>query len=408
MSRLSLLCFLGLVLFWTSGSGALAMNATQPEKRVALVVGNSAYTYTTPLKNPVNDADKIAKVLESLGFEVVLGLDLTHSETSNTVRKFAKRLNGVETALFFYAGHGLQVNGVNYLIPVDARLGGEEDLEFESMRLERVIELMERVPRNLIFLDACRNNPLARSLARSMGTRSVSIGRGLAKMEVRAEAMISFATEPGQVALDGAGRHSPFTDALLKHIVTPDLDIAFLMRRVRKDVKETTQQKQIPWHNSSLTDPFVFNETKNGTAHATGAAPANILLPPRIDNQAIEIAYWNSISNSNNAAAFQAYLSQFPKGVFAKLAKLKLEEITKRDDQLKPRRTIKDGSNKKVCKAGFLKDNKGNCIPVTARKRQATQRKSTTSRRRDTTKKKKKADWECRAIWGNRADRYCD
>lgn len=407
MSRTFRLCVLVAVLCCTASISVDAMNSEQQGKRVALVIGNSTYANAPPLRNPVNDAREIAKALTSFGFEVVLGTDLAHRDVAKTVRSFAKTLKNAETALFFYAGHGLQVNGVNYLIPVDARLGGEEDLEFEALRLERIIELMERVPRNLIFLDACRDNPLTRSLARSMGTRSVSIGRGLAKMDVRAEAMISFATEPGQVALDGTGSHSPFTAALLKHIATPNLDIAFLMRRVRKDVKEATQQRQIPWHNSSLTAPFTFYETATET---TGTVPPPVPPAQRIDDQAVEIAYWNSIATGNNAAAFEAYLKRFPNGVFAKLAKLKLEEIAKKDELPRKRAARKEQTDNKICPSGTVRDKSGNCIPARSGKRQTRQRKAVPVVKRKETKKNEKSEdnWRCQAIWGRKADAHCN
>ena len=417
MSRLFLLCLLGIVFFWANTTSVFAMNAAQPGQRVALVIGNSAYAYTVPLKNPVNDAEDISRALESLGFEVVVGTDLSHNDLTKTVRRFAKRIKGAETVLFFYAGHGLQVNGVNYLIPIDARLAEEEDLEFEAIRLERIVELMERVPRtSLIFLDACRDNPLSRSLARSMGTRSVGIGRGLARIEARVGTMISFATEPGQVALDGRGRHSPFTGALLTHIATPDLDIALMMRKVRQDVILATQSKQVPWEHSSLTAPFLFNShpaNAAGAAGATGALPEGAAGEPRTvpplkgsSSENVEVAYWNSISTSDNSAAFKAYLNRFPKGVFVELAKLKLEELDKK--KLQPsKRTIKTNNpGKTPCKSGFKRDGNGNCAKIAQRKKRVIQNKKKTSRARDA-KKKDDDDWACRAVWGRQAWHQC-
>lgn len=228
-------------------------------RRVALVIGNSAYEYATPLANPKNDANALAAALERLGFEVVKGVDLKRSEFERTVRDFARTVRGADAALLFYAGHGLQVNGRNYLAPIDAKLSDEVDLEFEALRLETVLSQMEReVKTNLVFLDACRDNPLARNLARSMGTRSASVGRGLARVDSGIGTLIAFATEPGNVALDGDGNNSPFTSALLKHIETPGLDIAQMMRRVRRDVMKLTAERQVPWNNSSLTGDFYF------------------------------------------------------------------------------------------------------------------------------------------------------
>lgn len=228
-------------------------------KRVALVIGNAAYEHATRLDNPKNDANALAAVLERLNFEVVKGIDLNQSQFEQTIRKFARTVRGADVALLFYAGHGLQVNGRNYLAPVDARLSDEADLDFETLPLRTILKQMEReVKTNLVFLDACRDNPLARNLARSMGTRSASVGRGLARVDSGIGTLIAFATEPGNVALDGDGNNSPFTTALLKHIETPGLDIAQMMRRVRGDVMRSTAQRQVPWNNSSLTGDFYF------------------------------------------------------------------------------------------------------------------------------------------------------
>lgn len=228
-------------------------------RRVALVIGNSAYEHASPLANPKNDANALAAALERLDFEVVKGVDLKRSAFERTVRDFARAIRGADTALLFYAGHGLQVGGRNYLAPVDARLSDEADLDFETLPLTTILKQMEReVKTNLVFLDACRDNPLARNLARSMGTRSASVGRGLARVDSGIGTLIAFATEPGNVALDGKGNNSPFTQALLKHIETPGLDIAQMMRRVRSDVMRSTAQRQVPWNNSSLTGDFYF------------------------------------------------------------------------------------------------------------------------------------------------------
>lgn len=210
-------------------AGALAVTTVphaRAAKRVALVIGNSAYTHSTPLRNPSNDANAIAAVLKRLGFKVEKGVNVNRRELESKIRTFAKLARGADVALFFYAGHGLQVNGRNYLVPVDAKLPDEDDLEFETVRLETILTLMERERRtNLMFLDACRDNPLARNLARGMGTRSAAVGRGLAPVESGVGTLIAFATKPGSVALDGKGANSPFTRALLKHIETPGIEI---------------------------------------------------------------------------------------------------------------------------------------------------------------------------------------
>jgi hypothetical protein len=244
---------------------AAALLVSQPaaaQKRAALVVGNSAYTHSTPLANPANDAGDMADALKELGFEVVLGLDLDKRGFDLKVRDFARALADADTALFFYAGHGLQVAGRNYLVPVDAQLANERDLDFEAVGLDLVMKQMElerEGKTNIVFLDACRDNPLARNLARSMGTRSASIGRGLAQVQTGVGTFIAYSTQPGNVALDGAGRNSPFTAALAKGVKAPGRSLTGVMIEVRKEVLASTSGKQVPWDHSALTGDFYFH-----------------------------------------------------------------------------------------------------------------------------------------------------
>ena len=178
----------------------------QAEKRVALVIGNSSYEHVPVLANPSNDAGDMASVLKSLGFEVVEGTDLKQNEMRETVRRFGEALQGADVSLFFYAGHGMQVAGTNYLVPTDAKLAREGDLDFDAIRLDLVLAQMERETKtSIVLLDACRDNPMAQTLARSMGTRSANIGRGLARIESGVGTFIAFATQPGNVALGRAG-----------------------------------------------------------------------------------------------------------------------------------------------------------------------------------------------------------
>jgi uncharacterized caspase-like protein len=187
------------------------------QKRVALVIGNSAYQGTPALTNPRNDATAMVTALKKRGFQLIEGFDLDKAAFDRKVRDFADALSGAKVGLFFYAGHGLQVGGQNYLVPVDAKLSTAAALDWEMVRLDLVQRTMERETKtNLVFLDACRDNPLARNLARAMGTRSAEIGRGFAPVESGVGTLISFSTQPGNVALDGSGRNSPFTGALAK------------------------------------------------------------------------------------------------------------------------------------------------------------------------------------------------
>jgi len=231
-------------------------------KRVALVVGNSAYQHTVQLPNPRNDAEAIAARLTELGFAVTTSLDGAKADMEKAVRDFVRAMDGSEVALFFYAGHGMQVRGVNYLIPIDAKLEDGTALDFETINLDTVLGFMNEEDRvSIVLLDACRDNPLSRTFARSLGaTRSAFIGRGLAAPQAGSgETLIGFATAPGEVALDGEGSNSPFTTALLNNIGTQGLEIELMLKRVKQEVYDTTGRKQEPWHNSALRREFYFN-----------------------------------------------------------------------------------------------------------------------------------------------------
>jgi Caspase domain len=229
------------------------------QKRVALVIGNSAYKHTGELPNPRNDAVDMAAALARHGFQVIEGLDLNKTAFDRKVRDFAVALEGASAGVFFYAGHGISVGGHNYLVPIDAELTTSVALEFEMVRTEVVHRVMERqTTTNILFLDACRDNPLSRNLARSMGTRSMEIGKGLAAVEGGVGTLISFSTQPGNVASDGTGRNSPFAGALVKQLSTSNEDLGAILIAVRNDVMKDTDRRQIPWEHSALTGRFFF------------------------------------------------------------------------------------------------------------------------------------------------------
>ncbi len=231
------------------------------QKRVALVLGNSKYEHTSELANPKNDADAMAMKLEALGFTVIKGLDQSKSAMESSIRDFVRELPGADVALFFYAGHAIQVSGVNYLIPVNASLEDSTAIDFETINFSVILNFMNAPDRTSIaLLDACRNNPLARSFTRKLGkTRSSFVGRGLAApTSGEGQLLIGFATAPGEVALDGDGINSPFTTALLKHMATPGLEIELMLKRVKADVFNETDGSQSPWNNSALRKEFYF------------------------------------------------------------------------------------------------------------------------------------------------------
>jgi uncharacterized caspase-like protein len=302
-----------LILFaacWLAAGTALA------EKRVALVIGNSAYRNAPALANPRNDAEALAESLKRLNFEVIAGSDLDKAGMERLLRRFSDALERADVALAFYAGHGLQVHGRNYLVPIDAKLEKENDLRFDAVSLDDLQQLMETSQRiNILILDACRDNPLARNLARSMGTRSNGIGRGLGETKAGIGTLIVYATQPGNVALDGEGRNSPFTTALLKYIEAPGLEIRQVLTRVRNEVITTTRDKQVPWDSSSLRGDFYF-----------AAAPRAPGQPPPSSAE-FETLFWQSVKDSRNIADFKAYLERWPNGVFAPLARIRIAEL---------------------------------------------------------------------------------
>ena len=241
------------------GAAAPAGAVAPSGRRVALVVGNSDYRYAGKLANPTNDESDFAKTLRQLGFEVVAGSNLDRHGMDDAIREFGRKLEGADLALFFYAGHGLQVDGKNYLVPVDAKLERAGDLALDAVDISTVLAQMEGAKRvNLVFLDACRDNPLARSLSTTLGTRGIAVGTGLASVQSAIGTMIAYSTQPDNVALDGAGRNSPFTAALLKHIATPNVEIGTIMRRVRADVVAATHERQVPWDSSSLIGEVIL------------------------------------------------------------------------------------------------------------------------------------------------------
>ena len=255
-------------------------SAAHAAKRVALVIGNSAYKHAGELPNTRNDAGDMAAALRMHGFEVLDGIDLDKAALERKIRDFAAALVGADVGLFFYAGHGLQISGTNYLVPIDAQLRSASALDFEMVRLDLVQRTMEReAPTNILFLDACRDNPLAPNLARAMGTRSADIGRGLAPAESGVGTLISFSTQPGNVALDGTARNSPFAGALIRHLRSSGDDLSAILIAVRNDVMRETQRRQVPWEHSALTGRFYFIPSPPAVA-VTPPAAAEPPLPP--------------------------------------------------------------------------------------------------------------------------------
>ena len=242
------------------------------EKRVALVIGNSAYENVSRLPNPGNDAEAIAKALKRLGFEVTLKRDLTYGKLRRALGAFSSRAAGADLTLLYYAGHGIEVGGSNYLIPTDARLRHADDVDYEAMPLAVAMNALSRANRlKLVILDACRDNPFAANMSRTGATRS--IGRGLARVEPRgSDTLVAYAAKGGTTANDGDGKHSPYTSALLQHLETPNLDIRLLFGRVRDTVLSETGRKQEPFTYGSLGGTALYLKSAK-TASQSNQSP---------------------------------------------------------------------------------------------------------------------------------------
>jgi len=292
--------------------------------RVALVIGNSGYQHAPALSNPTNDAEGIAKSFVDLGFEVIKGIDLDKRAMERILQRFARALDQSKVGVFFYAGHGLQVSGRNYMVPIDARLDSSYSVDFELIRLDLVHRTMERATKtNILFVDACRDNPLVRNLARAMGTRSSRIGSGLATMEAGVGTLISFSTQPGNVALEGTGTNSPYAKALIKHFKSGRHNISDLLIRVRRDVMAETNRKQVPWEHTALTDQFYFRHQ-----------PTDQLgRQTRTANDQAEVVFWTSVKDTKDPALIRAYLGRYPKGIFASIAHILVNKMDKRSEK---------------------------------------------------------------------------
>ena len=302
--------------------------AAQAQDRVALVVGNSQYVGANGVPNAVNDAHIMARTLREIGFAVVDGVDLNRDSMERQIREFLRKSETARVALLFYAGHGLQVDGRNYLLPVNTKLEAPSDLGFETIGLDNILESLEGTSRtNIIILDACRNNPFAQSFATRFGAaRSVTVLSGLAGYSnLGTGTLIAFSTAPGAVALDGTGSNSPFTKALARHVGTPGLEVRQMLTRVRADVAAETRGRQIPWDNSSLL----------GEVYLAGTGrpePEHVNVPPAVPAPATDDLLWEAIKSSNVAAVFEEFVNKFPTSSHARDARERADELKKTAD----------------------------------------------------------------------------
>jgi formylglycine-generating enzyme required for sulfatase activity len=317
MKRILRVALAGAVLLLASGF------ARAEEKRVALVIGNGAYRNASVLRNPPHDSEAIGEALRRLGFLIIGGTDLDKPAMETQLRRFGEAAQEADIAVVFYSGHGMQVAGQNYLLPVSAKLDREKDLKYEAVKVEDVLGEANGAKRlRLVILDACRDNPFSEKLARSLGgTRSAAITRGFARVESSGtDTLIAYATREDSVAQDGNGENSPFTTALLKHIETPDLDVDFLFRRVRDEVRAMTNGAQEPAIYGSLGSEAIYLKR---SVTVTNAAPNQFA-----DAWQIELAFWISTEMLNTIGAYETYKRKFPAGHFIEIADLKIKELS--------------------------------------------------------------------------------
>jgi hypothetical protein len=324
-------------------------NQDRNPDRVALVIGNSKYVNVNVLANAANDARVMAQALRDIGFAVTDGFDLPRDGMERQIREFLRKSETARVRLFYYAGHGLQVDGRNYLVPVNTKLESASDLSFETIGLDTILESLDSTSRtNIIILDACRNNPFAQTLASRYGAgRSVTVAPGLAGYaSLGAGMLIAFSTAPGAVALDGSGANSPFTEALARHLRTPGLEVRQMLTRVRADVASGTSGKQIPWDNSALLgDVYLAGVGKMEIGTLDGGksgseksgsekpGPGKLPEPPKIAVVPLNAGpraddlLWGTIKDSSVAAVFDEFVNKFPASPHAREARGRADEL---------------------------------------------------------------------------------
>ena len=305
-------------------------------KRVALVLANSAYQNAPPLPNPVNDGALIAKMLKDAGFDVVDSrYDLPALETRRALRDFADAVRDADIAVVYYAGHGIEVDGANYLIPVDAKLERDADVYDETLSLDRVLVAVDPAKRlRLVILDACRDNPFTKSMKRTLAARG--IGRGLAQIEPSIpNTLVAYSAKAGSTAQDGDGSNSPFTIALSQHLTMPGLDVRRALGFVRDDVLKSTGNRQEPFVYGSLGGEDVPLVPVKAAPSASSAPPPQAEM--RHDYElAVQIG---------NKDAFNLFLAQYPDGYYANLAKLQLAKIAAEEMRVAATERVRASAN---------------------------------------------------------------
>lgn len=322
---------------------AFWVGSVQADKRIALVIGNSQYQYLGRLDNPTNDAEAMAQVLQRLGFEVILKKNVRINEIGQILRDFRSRLNPGDETAFFYAGHGLEMDGENYLPAVDAHIKSKHDVPLMSFQLKSILNELEEAKTkvNLFFLDACRNNPLLTSMSRSGR-------RGLAAPTEVSGTLISYAAKHGTVASDGETKHSPYTAALLSELSQhPDAKIEDILKLVKKRVKSETNGEQEPWVYGSLDGDFYFILPKivlnvsTSVVNNTTTTPKNVKIGTE-KNAVTEDCnqLWNDVKNAENAKELGFFLKQCPQHKHVELAKIRQQTLIEQEQEKKKQQNL--------------------------------------------------------------------
>lgn len=313
------------------------------ENRVALVIGNGSYEKVPELPNPPRDAADIGRALERLNFKVTQIRNATAHEMRKAVVDFGRAAEGAEMAVVFYAGHGMEVGGENWLIPTSAELRSDADIESEAVSLRSISLQVSKARRlGLVILDACRNNPFAAKMKRALSTRAVA--RGLAPTEPSDNVLIAYAARDGTTASDGDGRNSPFTTALLRHIETPGLEISFLFRRVRDDVMTATKREQQPFVYGSLSKEEIYLRVPAVTAPAR-LAPDPVVVAPTEDEK-----FWQAIQTSTVAGLYEEFLSRYPRSSHVAEARQRIKDFRSKEVAAALSATSRPGDDSKTIK----------------------------------------------------------
>ena len=302
-----------------------AVAQTQAEKRVALVIGNGNYLNAPKLPNPRNDAQDVAAALKRTGFDTIVALDVEKSAMDDAEIRFARAARDADIALFYYSGHAMQYNGINYLMPIDAKLTDEADLRRMARVDDLVADLQQAKNLRILILDSCRDNPFAEDLKRSIGrSRGASIQRGLAKIDNPQGMIVSYATQAGRTAEDGRGRNSPYTSAFLKHIETQE-EIGTVFRHVADDVYQSTNKTQLPEISLSVIGEFYLH----GRLQVHVDLPASPAVPPNAaGSQLSEAAQaWAATKDTRSVAVLEDFIRQFGTTVYGSMARARLEEL---------------------------------------------------------------------------------